>query len=98
MADRDANRPGEEPAATAPAHEGPYPAMMRYQLMTPRAPLAPGAGIRMYPYATLPHHHPDGWWADDPTGRHQVRWWSGLAWTDHVADDGETSLDPLDPA
>ena len=33
-------------------------------------------------------------WRSDPTGRHQLRWWDGQAWTDHVADNGATSIDP----
>ena len=32
-------------------------------------------------------------WKSDPTGRHQVRWWDGQNWTDHVADDGVTATD-----
>jgi hypothetical protein len=34
-------------------------------------------------------------WLPDPTGRHQLRYWDGSAWTSHVADDGVTSTDPL---
>jgi hypothetical protein len=30
--------------------------------------------------------------------RHQYRYWDGTAWTDHVADDGTASLDPLNTA
>lgn len=37
---------------------------------------------------------PAGWEAD-PTGRHQVRYWDGAAWTVHVADNGVTGTDPL---
>lgn len=33
-------------------------------------------------------------WRTDPTGRHQLRWWDGNDWTDHVADNGATSTDP----
>lgn len=36
-------------------------------------------------------------WHQDPTGRHQHRYWDGTAWTDHVANDGATSTDPLTP-
>jgi hypothetical protein len=32
-------------------------------------------------------------WAQDPTGRHQLRWWDGTAWTPHVSDGGVTALD-----
>jgi hypothetical protein len=34
-------------------------------------------------------------WAQDPTGRHQVRYWDGTDWTDWVADDGNETRDPL---
>jgi hypothetical protein len=37
---------------------------------------------------------PPGWFPD-PTGRHDHRWWDGLAWTGHVADAGVAGLDPL---
>lgn len=34
-------------------------------------------------------------WQSDPSGRHEMRWWDGQRWTDHVNDSGVTSLDPL---
>lgn len=34
-------------------------------------------------------------WHPDPSGRHELRWWDGDAWTDHVADAGVTASDPL---
>ena len=37
-------------------------------------------------------------WYADPLGRHQFRYWDGQAWTDTVADDGQTSVDPLGAA
>ncbi len=37
-------------------------------------------------------------WQPDPTGRHQVRFWDGSRWTDHVADDGVQSTDPVGEA
>jgi hypothetical protein len=36
-----------------------------------------------------------GQWATDPAARHQYRWWSGTAWTEHVSDGGATSIDFL---
>ena len=39
---------------------------------------------------------PAGWLAD-PTGRHQHRYWNGTDWTDDVADQGATSVDPFNP-
>lgn len=38
---------------------------------------------------------PAAWYAD-PLGRHQYRYWDGASWTDHVADDGRASVDPLE--
>lgn len=34
-------------------------------------------------------------WHPDPTGRHQLRYWNGSAWTEHVADDGTGGIDPM---
>jgi Protein of unknown function (DUF2510) len=32
-------------------------------------------------------------WHADPSGRHQLRWWDGRAWTNQVSDQGEISID-----
>lgn len=34
-------------------------------------------------------------WASDPLGRHEQRYWNGLAWTMHVADAGSISTDAV---
>ena len=34
-------------------------------------------------------------WYDDPTGRHQHRYWDGTAWTSHVSDDGIQATDDI---
>ena len=34
-------------------------------------------------------------WLADPTGRHQMRYWDGQQWTDHVSDAGAQSVDPV---
>jgi uncharacterized protein YxjI len=34
-------------------------------------------------------------WHPDPTGRHQLRYWDGAAWTDHVSDQGVAGTDPV---
>ena len=39
--------------------------------------------------------HPS--WHPDPTGRHELRYWDGSTWTDHVADQGAQAVDPLIP-
>lgn len=33
-------------------------------------------------------------WLPDPTGKHELRYWNGDDWTDHVADDGVQATDP----
>ena len=38
---------------------------------------------------------PPAEWCADPTGRHQLRYWNGTVWTDSVADDGKSSVDPV---
>lgn len=59
----------------------------------------PPFGATDLPYAATPYGvvagvaNP-GRWADDPFGRHASRYWSGSAWTDHVANGGITSIDP----
>jgi hypothetical protein len=37
-------------------------------------------------------------WHPDPLGRHQLRFWDGAYWSDHVADRGVVSVDPMTPA
>lgn len=37
---------------------------------------------------------PAGWMAD-PSGKHDERYWSGTAWTEHVMNDGIPAIDPL---
>ncbi len=34
-------------------------------------------------------------WYPDPGGTHEQRYWDGMRWTDHVADHGRQSTDPL---
>jgi len=37
---------------------------------------------------------PAGWIAD-PLGRHELRYWDGTSWTEHVSDQGTQATDPL---
>ncbi len=34
-------------------------------------------------------------WLDDPTGRHEYRYWDGARWTASVSDQGVQSQDPV---
>jgi len=36
-------------------------------------------------------------WHPDPTGRHELRYWDGTQWTEHVSDGGVQSVAPLTP-
>jgi len=36
----------------------------------------------------------DAGWYPDPSQRHELRYWDGNSWSDHVADRGVTSQDP----
>jgi hypothetical protein len=37
-------------------------------------------------------------WYPDPMARHQLRYWDGAKWTEHVSDNGTTAIDHLDGA
>lgn len=37
-------------------------------------------------------------WHPDPTGKHELRYWDGSRWTEHVADAGVQGTDPLEEA
>lgn len=34
-------------------------------------------------------------WHKDPSGRFELRYWNGTAWTEHVATGGKQSVDPV---
>ena len=36
-------------------------------------------------------------WYPDPTGRHELRYWDGARWSEHVSDQGITGTDAVDP-
>lgn len=37
-------------------------------------------------------------WHADPTQRHQLRYWNGTQWTEHVSDNSVTAVDPMTSA
>lgn len=43
--------------------------------------------------AGVPVQPPAGWYPD-AFGRHELRWWDGRIWTEHVASHGRASVDP----
>jgi len=53
------------------------------------APIA-GSGTSVAPMASLAAR-----WMNDPTGRHQYRYWDGGNWTENVYDAGVESRDPV---
>jgi hypothetical protein len=60
--------------------------------VAPTAPPAPPAAATSEPEEPPPM--PPPMWAQDPTGRHEFRYWDGTRWTDYVADNGTESRDP----
>jgi hypothetical protein len=91
--------PGDVPVSPSSVPPPPPPAP------TPAAPLAPppvaapptGDLASMPPPVPRPTGLPPAGWHPDPSRRHWWRWWDGLDWTDHVADGGPPSIDPLPP-
>lgn len=45
------------------------------------------------PYPTAGPQAAD--WHADPSERHELRFWDGTSWTDHVSDHGVTGTDPV---
>ncbi|MBM3718985.1 MAG: DUF2510 domain-containing protein [Actinobacteria bacterium] len=55
-------------------------------------PVPQGAG----PSAARVPNPPANWYKD-PSGRFELRYWNGSAWTEHVATNGVQSIDPPRP-
>ena len=47
------------------------------------------------PAGPTPAASPAPGWYPDPYQRHQNRYWDGAVWTEHVADDTTTGVDPV---
>lgn len=81
-----------------------WAALGRVAELTVRIPTTgPGTGVTMPPPApgtvafppepsTAAAVPPS--WQPDPGGRHQLRWWDGARWTEHVMDGDQPSVDP----
>ena len=54
----------------------------------------PASGIPVPPPPPPPPPPPRSW-LPDPGGRHELRYWDGTKFTEHVADAGKISVDPL---
>jgi len=72
----------QQPRAAQPPLTMPQPDAVQAPLVMPPTPLAVQRN--------------DGWWPD-PLGRHEHRYHDGSKWTDHVADNGVTSVSPVAP-
>ena len=80
---------GPEASAPPPYPGGgppPYPA-------TTAAPPYPTTAA--FPAGPPQTSAPPFGWYPDPSSRHEQRYWDGTRWTDHVADGGQQSDDPL---
>lgn len=58
----------------------------------PGSVAATPAAVQAPPPVDAPQ--PAGWHAD-PRGRHELRYWDGSAWTEHVSDGGVQATDPV---
>ena len=72
----------QQPRAAQPPLTIPQPLAVQTPLAMPPQPLAVQRN--------------DGWWPD-PLGRHEHRYHDGSKWTDHVSDNGVTSVSPATP-
>jgi hypothetical protein len=84
------------PAPPAPAPPPPAPALADLPPPVPQTAPAPTMPAPTGPPMYRPDMPPPGW-HPDPSRLHWWRWWDGQDWTDHVADGGPPSLDPLPP-
>ena len=78
--------PGAMPAV-APAAPAPAPAASA----PPPPPPPPGSSTPAPP----PPSNKKADWNPDPTSRHELRYWDGSAWTEHVSDQGKTATDAV---
>lgn len=89
--------PSPAPPAAAPPPPSPPVSAARPPAPSPRAPASPAPAVGPPPAPPPPpvRSGPAPGWYPDPSGRHQLRYWHGGAWTDDVADGGVRRADPL---
>lgn len=91
-----------EVATAAPAAAGAAPAEVvapaEPVAVTPiesAQPVAASAAAASAPSnATVAITHTPAGWYPDPSGRFEMRYWDGLAWTEHVSRQGQQYTDP----
>jgi hypothetical protein len=92
----DAPAPGY--GQVAPGSFGPAPPPGGWDAPPPPGTVFPGLGESGPPGAPVlppaPAPSPRTW-LPDPGGRHELRYWDGIKFTEHVADGGKISVDPL---
>jgi hypothetical protein len=66
----------------------------RQELQQATAP-APASAVASAAAVAAPGVLPPAGWYIDPRGRYDWRYWSGTSWSEWVATDGETSIDPV---
>ncbi len=63
--------------------------------VTPIETAQPAAAASTNPSnATVAITHTPAGWYPDPSGRYEMRYWDGLAWTEHVSRQGQQFTDP----
>lgn len=91
--------PGDEPAAPeAPAVEpATAPLLAATATVQFPEPVIPSAPVALAaPKAPTATENPARW-ADDPYGLHQLRYWNGILWTEHVSDHGTVTINHPQP-
>jgi hypothetical protein len=89
--------PGWAAAAVTTAAVTPEPMAQAPVTSVPAAEPAPAAPSVAVPVSAEPASVaapavPAGWYSD-PSGRYELRYWDGLAWTEHVARNGQQYTD-----
>jgi hypothetical protein len=87
--------PGEPPPPPPGGWDAPPPPGTAFPGFA--APGGPGAATDPAPPASgpPPPPPPPRSWLPDPGGHHELRYWDGAKFTEHVADGGKISVDPL---
>jgi Protein of unknown function (DUF2510) len=92
--------PGSYGDAGSHGTTGPYgtegPSGTSEQASGKPPPYPTAGGPALGPSETTSSQVPPSW-QGDPTGRHELRYWDGTTWTEHVSDGGQQSTDPPVP-